>query len=399
MRIAVIANTSWYLYNFRLSLMKALMVAGHEVVAVGPPDDYVDKLVVAGIRHRAIPLAGASINPLRELRTVWALHRIFRDEDVDVVLSYTPKGNIYGAMAAAMSGLPTVPNVSGLGRVFIRLSLLTWLVKQLYRYTFGRAARVFFQNREDLDMFVRLGLVGAGKSERIPGSGVDLARFSPVERATTCPSGEQLPYMGNGSPASRKKFVFLLAARLLWDKGVGEYVEAARKVRQQCPAVEFHLLGFLDVQNPSAIPRTQVEAWVAEDVVSYLGSTDDVLPCLREADCVVLPSYREGCPRTLLEAAAMAKPIITTDAPGCRDTVDDGVSGFLCRLRDADDLADKMLRMIEMNHDHFEAMGQRGRERMKRKFDERIVINRYLEVIDEIAHAGRAGGAFSRRTP
>lgn len=383
MRIAVIANTSWYLFNFRLNLMQALMAAGHEVVAVGPPDAYVEKLVAAGIRHRAIPLAGASVNPLRELGTVWALHRILRDEGIEGVLSYTPKGNIYAAMAAAMNGLPTVPNVSGLGRVFIRRSPLTWLVKQLYRFTFGRAARVFFQNRADLELFVRLGLVSAGKAERIPGSGVDLSRFVPVQQAAVPPSRARERGLAGG-----ERWVFLLVARLLWDKGVGEYVEAARKVRQTYPAIEFRLLGFLDVQNPSAIQRAQVEAWVAEGVVRYLGSSDDVLPHLREADCVVLPSYREGCPRTLLEAAAMAKPLITTDAPGCRDTVDNGVTGFLCRLRDADDLADKMLRMIEMDRDDFEAMGRRGREKMVREFDERIVIKRYLDIVGELANAG-----------
>jgi len=385
MRIAVIANTSWYLYNFRLNLMRALMAAGHQVVAVGPPDAYVEKLVSAGIRHRPIPLAGASVNPLRELRSVWALHRILGDESIELVLSYTPKGNIYGAMAASMSGLPSVPNVSGLGRVFIRRSPLTWLVKRFYRFTFGRAERVFFQNRADLELFVHLGLVSAGKTERIPGSGVDLSRFVPGQKAATHPvSPNQSKERGF---VSREQFVFLLVARLLWDKGVGEYVEAARKVRLTYPAAEFRLLGFLDVQNPSAIPRAQVEAWVAEGIVDYLGSTDDVLPFLREVDCVVLPSYREGCPRILLEAAAMAKPLITTDAPGCRDTLDDGVTGFLSRVRDADDLADKMLQMIEMETDHIDAMGLRGREKMMREFDEQIVINRYLDVVGELAKA------------
>lgn len=386
MRIAVFANTSWYLYNFRLNLIQALMAAGHEVVAIGPADDYIDKLVAIGIRHRVIPLAGASVNPLRELRTVWDLHRVLRDECIGMVLSYTPKGNIYGAIAAAMSGLHTVPNVSGLGRVFIRHSPLTWLVKQLYRFTFGRAARVFFQNREDMELFVRMGLVEANKAERIPGSGVDLARFVPVEHAVTQPLHALSPQIGERDSIGGGKFVFLLVARLLWDKGVGDYVEAALIVRKKYPSAEFRLLGFLDVQNPSAIPRAQIEAWVREGIVRYLGSTDDVLPCLHDADCVVLPSfYKEGVPRTLLEAAAMAKPIITTDAPGCRDTVEDGVTGFLCHLRDADDLADKMLRMIEMERGHFTVMGQRGREKMMREFDERIVINRYLDVIEQIA--------------
>lgn len=386
MRIAILANTSWYLYNFRLSLMQAIIAAGHEVVAIGPADDYANKLVIAGIRHCPIPLAGASVNPFRELRTVWALHRVFRDEGVEMVLSYTPKGNIYGAMAAAMNGLPSAPNVSGLGRVFTRRNPLTWVVKQLYRFTFGRAARVFFQNREDMESFVRIGFVDAGKAVRLPGSGVDLARFAPDEQAaTSCLAGPP-PQAGMGRFGGRDRFVFLLVARLLWDKGVGEYVEAARKVRQKYSEAEFRLLGFLDVQNPSAIPRAQVEAWEKEGVVRFLGSTDDVLPHLRAADCVVLPSfYREGVPRTLLEAAAIAKPIITTDAPGCRDTVDNEVTGFLCRLRDADDLAEKMLRMIEMDRDRLETMGRRGREKMVREFDEQVVIQRYLDVVAAIA--------------
>lgn len=387
MRIAIIANTSWDLFNSRLNLMQAIIAAGHDVVAVGSSDDYVDKLIEVGIRHRAIPLAGGSINPFRELRTVWALHQILREDNVSVVLTYNPKGNIYGAMAAAMNGLPTIPNVSGLGRVFIRRSPLTWLVKQLYRFTLGRAAWVFFQNREDLELFVRIGLVSAGKSEQLPGSGVDLARFVPVRQAAY--NSVASSQVKDSCRAGSEGLVFILVARLLWDKGVGEYVEAARMVRQKCSEAEFRLLGFLDMQNPSAIPRPQVEEWVEEGVVRYLGSTDNVLPYLIDADCVVLPSYREGCPRTLLEGAALAKPLITTNAPGCRDTVDDGVTGFLCCLRDAGDLADKMLRMIEMDRCDFEAMGQRGREKMIREFDERIVVNRYLDVLGKITK-GRA---------
>ncbi len=208
MRIAVIANTSWYLYNFRLSLMQALMAAGHEVVAVGPPDDYVDKLAAAGIRHRTIPLAGASVNPLRELRTVWALHRVFRDEGIEVVLSYTPKGNIYGAIAAAINGLPTVPNVSGLGRVFIRRSPLTWLVKQLYRFTFGRAARVFFQNREDLDMFVRMGLVDASKAETDSRVGGGFGAIRTGRAGGYFPLPVLPPQAKKRSPANRENLFF-----------------------------------------------------------------------------------------------------------------------------------------------------------------------------------------------
>lgn len=382
MRIAIVANTSWDLFNSRLNLIQAIIAAGHDVVAVGSSDDYVDKLVAVGISHRSIPLAGASINPFRELCTVWALHKILRENDISLVLTYNPKGNIYGALAAAMNGIPTVANISGLGRVFIRPSPLTWLVKNLYRFALARAAQVFFQNREDLELFVRTGLVSTQKSKQLPGSGVDLARFVPIQQVDY--SSVLIPRVRYSDGASSKGLVFLMAVRLLWDKGVGEYVEAARMVRQKYPASEFRLLGFFDIQNPSAISRPKLEEWVEEGVVSYQGSTDNVIPYLIDADCVVLPSYREGCPRILLEAAALTKPLITTNVPGCRDTVDDGVTGFLCRQKDPEDLAEKMLRMIEMNRNDFDAMGLSGRKKMIREFDDRIVINHYIHVLDEI---------------
>ena len=375
--------------------MQAIIFDGHDVVAVGLSDDCVDKLTSVGIRNRAIPLAGASVNPFRELRSVLAIYKILCEEDVNLVLTFTPKGNIYGAIASAMTGLPNIPNVSGLGRVFIRRSPLTWLVKQMYRFTFKWAVWVFFQNRDDLELFISIGLVSAGKSEQLPGSGVDLARFTPFNQATHNPP--LFTQVKESWLVGSHRLVFLLVGRLLWDKGVGEYVEAARTVRHQYPAAEFRLLGFLDVQNPSAIPRPQVEKWVEEGVIHYLGSTDNVLPYLLDADCVVLPSYREGCPRTLLEAAALAKPLITTDVPGCRDTVDDGVTGYLCRLQDAGDLADKMLRIIQMDRDDLKMMGRRGREKMIREFDESIVINRYLDVVREISQ-GRAHYKDKKRT-
>ncbi len=372
MRIAVLANTTWYLFNFRLNLMRALMTAGYEVVAIGPDDAYVEKLRVAGIRHASIPLVGASINPLREMQTVWALYRLFKKEGVDLVLSYTPKGNIYGALAAAMVGIPTVANVSGLGRVFIRRSPLTWLVQGLYRWIFRRAFRVFFQNREDMNMFLALGLVPPDKAERIPGSGVDVMHFLPKEE---------------GGENDERGLVFLLVARMLWDKGVGEYVEAARSLKSQYPAARFCLLGFVGVENPSAIPLETIQTWEKEGIVEYLGHTDDVIAILRLADCVVLPSYREGVPRTLLEAASMAMPVITTDAPGCRDTVDDGVTGFLCQPKDAMDLANKMERMLNLPVGARREMGRKGREKMLREFDERIVIEHYLKVVALVGEA------------
>ena len=368
MHIAVVSNTCWYLFNFRLNLMLALQAAGHTVVAVAPSDAYAQRIRGAGIAFEAAPISGGGTQPLRELQSVQRLGAVFRRHRVGLVFSYTPKGNLYSALACIALRIVFVPNVSGLGRAFIRKSLVTRVAKVLYRLTFGRAHRVFFQNLDDMGVFVSSGLVQKAKAERLPGSGVDLVRFLPV-----------LPV---ARPADQT--VFLLVARLLWDKGVGEYVQAARAVQAVYPGVRFQLLGFLDVANPSAVPRAEVEAWVAEGVVDYLGPTDDVRPYLEQADCVVLPSYREGVPRTLLEAAAMARPVITTDAPGCRDTVVDGKTGFLCRTADASDLAEKILRFVAMTPDARLAMGQYGRTFMEKNFDERLVIQSYLKLVDEL---------------
>ncbi|NDP61889.1 glycosyltransferase family 4 protein [Polaromonas sp.] len=379
MHIAVVSNTAWYLFNFRLNLMLALQAAAHTVVAVAPDDAYAQRIRDAGIAFEAVPISGGGTHPVRELQSVLRLGAVFRRHQVSLVLSYTPKGNLYSALACIALRVPFVPNVSGLGRAFIRKSLVTRVAKTLYRLTFGRAHRVFFQNLDDMAVFVDGGLVRASQAERLPGSGVDLSRFSPtapIARAVDAP-------------------VFLLVARMLWDKGVGEYVEAARSVRALHPGARFQLLGFLDVANPSAIPRTQVEAWVAEGVVEYLGPTDDVRPFLVLADCVVLPSYREGVPRTLLEAAATARPVITTDAPGCRDTVLDGETGFLCRPADALDLADKLLRFVALAPEERQTMGLRGRAFVEQNFDERLVIERYLAVVGDVA-ADRPVGRVSK---
>ncbi len=373
MRIAVVSNTCWYLFNFRLNLMLALQAQGHTVVAVAPDDVYAQRIRDAGIVFEAVPISGGGTHPVRELQSVLRLGAVFRRHKVGLVLSYTPKGNLYSALACMALRVPFVPNVSGLGRAFIRKSLVTKVVKLLYRLTFGRAQRVFFQNLDDMAVFVSGGLVKAALAERLPGSGVDLGRFvstPPVGRAADAP-------------------MFLLVARMLWDKGVGEFVAAARQVRALHPDVSFQLLGFLDVDNPSAISRQQMDEWVAEGVVTYLGRTDEVRPFLVQADCVVLPSYREGVPRTLLEAAATARAVITTDAAGCRDTVQDGQTGFLCQVANAPDLADKMLRFIALPASDRIAMGQRGREFVEQNFDERRVIGRYLAVVNDIAATRR----------
>ena len=366
MKVIIALNTAWNLVNFRAGLIRALVAEGYEVVAVAPNDEYAPRLAELGCRFVALPMDNKGTHPGRDLLLFFRFLNLLRRERPDVFLGYTVKPNVYGSLAAHVLGIPVVNNIAGLGAVFIRDNWLTRLVRLLYRTALSRSRHIFFQNNEDMQLFVEHGLVSPGKASRLPGSGIDLDIFSYVPM----------------SPLEDRPFRFLLVARLLWDKGVGEYVEAACIIRRNHPNATFQLLGFLDVKNPTAVSSTQMDDWVKEGVVEYLGVADDVKPYMAAADCVVLPSYREGVPRSLLEAAAIGRPIVTTDAAGCRDAVDDGVNGLLCRVGNADDLAEKLLRMIAMTPEDRELMGQAGRRKMELEFDEKIVIRRYLEVIN-----------------
>jgi len=217
-------------------------------------------------------------------------------------------------------------------------------------------------------MFISEGLVAKVKCDILPGSGVDIDRFTPIENKNK-----------NGF------FKFLLVARMLWDKGVGEYVDAAKLIKEKNPDVEFQLLGFLDVENNTAISKEQMQKWIDAKYINYLGVSDDVKYEIAKADCIVLPSfYREGTPRILLESASMAKPIITTDNVGCRDVVDNGVNGFLCEVKNSKELAEKMEIMMNLTTEKRDAMGRSGRNKMIEEFDECIVIDKYVSSISEI---------------
>ena len=369
MKIIICINTAWNLVNFRTGLIRGLVGQGNEVVAVAPHDEYAAKLKEIGCRFVELPMDNKGINPVKDFILLFRFMRLLRRERPDVFIGYTVKPNVYGSLAAHMLDIPVVNNIAGLGAVFMRDTWLTYLVRFLYKRALSRSHHVFFQNNEDLQMFVEHSLVASHKVSRLPGSGINLTSFpfTPSVRLPEAP------------------FAFLLVARLLWDKGVGEYVEAARIIKRKYPNVKFQLLGFLDVKNPTAVTSEQMQDWVNEGVVEYLGATEDVKPYLAAADVVVLPSYREGVPRSLLEAAAIGRPIVSTDAIGCRDAVDNGVNGFLCNIRDADDLAEKMIWMIELSPSDRIAMGAAGRAKMEQEFDETIVINRYLEIVKTIA--------------
>jgi len=365
-KIVISINAAWNIVNFRLGLIRALQDAGHEVIALAPPDDYGARLEALGIPYVPIAMDRKGLSPWKDLGLLVRYWRLLRRIRPDLFLGYTAKPNVYGSLAAQALGIKVINNVSGLGTAFIRGGLLSRLVSSLYRLAFRRSATIFFQNEEDRALFLAKKLVRPSQARLLPGSGLDLSHFRPAGKA------------GTDEP-----FTFLLVARLLRDKGVGEYVEAARRVRASFPEARFQLLGFLDVENRTAVTRAEVDSWVEEGLIDYLGQADDVRPFIGAADCVVLPSYREGLPRTLLEAAAMAKPLIATDVPGCRHVVEPGVTGLLCGPRDAGALAGAMVEMIRAAPERRAEWGRAGREKVEREFDERIVASLYLQAIDD----------------
>jgi len=363
-RIVIALNTAWNLLNFRSGLIRALVANGYEVIAVAPFDNYAERLTTLGCRYIALPMDNKGTHPGRDLQLLLRFWLLLRAEKPDVYLGYTVKPNVYGSLAAHSLGIPVINNIAGLGSVFSAHGWLNRLVQGLYKLALSRSSAVFFQNDDDREMFLAGGLVDNGICDRLPGSGVDLKKFMPVP----------LP---NNTP-----FRFLLIARMLWEKGIGEFVDAARLLKRSGVQAEFCLLGFLDVQNPGAIQKSQMDGWVAEGVIRYLGVSDTVHEEISQADCIVLPSYyREGTPRTLLEAAAMGRPIVTTDSIGCREVVDDGVNGYLCQPKNVVDLAENMNKVFALSPAEREAMGMRGRAKVEREFDEEFVIYKYLESI------------------
>lgn len=367
MKIALVANTSWYLYNFRRNLMSELKSQGHQVIAIGSADDYALRLKGERFSQRAISFNQAGVNPAKEMRTVHELRKIFLSEDVDVVLSWTPKGNIYSALALIGQRRSLIANVSGLGRAFVHRNWITLIVRRLLKISLGRANVIFFQNKDDRDMFIANRLVDEKRSLLLPGSGVDLSRFQP-----------------RPSKASDDCVCVLMISRLLWSKGIQEYVDAARVLQREDSRWKFQILGALDESGSSGVQNTQLQTWISEGVIEYLGTTDDVRDAIAQADCVVLPSYREGLPRSMLEASAMARPILTTNVPGCKDCVDDGVNGFLFQPHNANDLIRVLNKFKGLNNDARISMGSAGRHKVEMEFDERIVIDRYLLAINAL---------------
>lgn len=365
--IAIVYNTSHYIYMFRMNLIKHLQERDFKVIAIAPYDEYSSKLEEQGIEYIPISMNNKSTNPKDDIKLIYDLYSIYKAFSPDCILHFTIKPNIYGSMAAQLLQIPVINNITGLGTVFLKDSIIQRITKVLYKFAFMKVEKVFFQNNDDKDFFIVNNLVHNNKVDLLPGSGVDTNKFAPRKKTN-----------------KTSEVVFLLIARVIRDKGILEYVDAAKNIKEKYVDVKFQLLGQLGAINKSAIGQDEVEHWQKENIITYLGSTDDVRDSIANADCIVLPSYREGTSKTLLEAASMGKPIITTDVPGCNNVVNDGENGYLCRVKDATDLANKIEMMIKLSSEKREIMGDNGRVKMVNEFKEEIVIRKYLDAINVI---------------
>ncbi len=367
-KIVLFANTDWYLYNFRQSLARRLRDAGHPLILISPEGPYGLKLVEAGFDWRPLPMRRRSINPVAEAGLILHITQLLRREKADIIHGFTIKPAVYGALAGALAGVRRVNAVAGLGYVFMsgqmQARALRPIVRALAKLTFDdHRARLIVQNPDDHAAFVGSGLVRADRTHIIAGSGVDCSRFEKTRRVRQ--AGEPLR--------------ILLAARMLWDKGLQEYVEAAIALKTEGRNIEFLLAGNPDPGNPTAVPVETLRKWVDQGVVTWLGHVDDMPKLLGEVDVVALPSYREGLPKTLIEAAACALPLVTTDVPGCREVVTDGVDGLMVPVRDWRCLAAAFARLDD-DADLRARLGAAAREKALALFDETIVIERTMEV-------------------
>lgn len=372
MKILFFANTGWYLYNFRLALARYLREQGHEVVMLSPPGAYVARLQAAGFRVLTIPMQRRSLNPFRELGLLNHIRHVYARECPDLVHHFTIKCVVYGSLVARLAGVPACVNaVTGLGHVFtsqhVKARLLRPPVRALLWLALGSPnSRLILQNSDDLAAFERAGLIEPDRIRLIRGSGVDASRFKPVDR-----------------PDHANPVRCLLATRLLWEKGVGEYVAAARQLRREGVAAEFLLAGDPDPGNPASVSPEQFAAWRDEGSITLLGHVEDMAELWPQMDIAVLPSYREGVPRSLLEAAACGLPLIATDAPGCREIVQPDSNGLLVPIKDAATLA-AAIRRLCLEPETRRRMGRASRAKALAEFGERLVFEKTLEVYREL---------------
>jgi glycosyltransferase involved in cell wall biosynthesis len=374
-KIAIIANSTWNIYNFRLNILKALEAKGYEITVIAPLDKYIFYLnAFKSVKHLPLKsLSRKSLNPFRDLMLFMEIYRRLRQEKPDLVLHYTVKPNIYGNLAARFLNIPSICAVTGLGYAFIHNGWLQKLTAFLYRISFSSAKKVVFENIDDRLLFEQLGIVKPQNAVSIKGCGIDIQRFIPLEPTNKDP----------------KKTIFTFIGRFLHDKGVKEFVDAAKIIRQKYPQTEFHLIGEIDLHNPATVSEDELLNWVNEKVVVDCGPMSDVRQEIRNSDCIVFPSYREAIARVLQEGMAMEKPIITTDVPGCREAVENEINGFIVPVKNAEKLAECIERFLQLSENQRIEMGKRGREKVVNEFDDRNIAAFFVDLMEKTINLGK----------
>lgn len=364
-KIGFVGNSLQTMCNFRAGVMTELVQMGYEVVIIAPKDSDITFLKQNQIRLIPIEMDCKGMNPFADIQFARTLKRIYKKEKFNFLFHYTIKPVVYGSWAARKTKTLQISVITGLGYTFIRKGWITRVAKFLYRLSLRTANEVWFLNQEDKTLFVEQSLLSPFKARLIYGEGVDVAKYKSQSNLLSIP------------------FTFLFIGRVLWDKGVGEFVKAAQVVKKQHPKVQFHILGQLGANNPACVSIQQMEEWEQTRTVKYLGETSNVLPYIENATCVVLPSYREGVSRVLLEAASMERPIIASNVPGCREIVIEGYNGFLCEAQDTNSLIACMMHMLSISQVELEAFGKNGRTHVIKHFDEQKTIALYKRKLQE----------------
>lgn len=368
-KIAISANVLFTILNFRKELILALKKNNYEVVCIANTDElsniYDELIKELEIEFIQVDIDRKGINPIKDLQYLFSLVSVYKKVSPDVILHFTIKPNIYGTIAAKIAGIKSINTINGLGSAIIKDNFLSKILKYLYKISLSFSSKIFFQNSDDLDFFVSQKLAIREKVSIVPGSGVDTSQFDRYD-------------------TNNRDLHFLLVARLLKDKGVYEYIEAIRMLKEVGTTCKFLLGGQFDFGNPSAITEDEVKKWEEEDLIKYIGKTDDIRSFFIQSDIIVLPSYREGLSRLLIEAASAYKPIITSNVAGCKDVVNDGTNGFLCDVKDSVSLKSAMEKIASLSSGKIEQMQVASREIAEKRFDRSIVNEIYLEAIEKV---------------
>lgn len=366
-RIIIVANTTWNIYNFRLNIIRKFLTEGHEVIVMAPVDKFIfytetlPQVQHIPIRH----LYRDSVNPFQDLRLFLELVNLYKKYKPDLVLHYTVKPNIFGGFAARLLRIPSVAVVTGLGYSLIHEGWINRITRVLYKFSLPLHRKVIFENMDDKKLFEDEGLSQYSQNMSIKGCGVDTKAFSP-----------------NGDGREEGTITFTFIGRLLYDKGVKEFIEAAKMIRSN-DHIRFWLVGEIDKENPSSISNEDLMKWIRDPKIQYHGATENIRKFIEKSDCIILPSYREGMPRVIMEAMAMERPVITTNTAGCRETVDENVNGYLVPVKNSAALAGAMNKFIQLDRDARINMGKAGRIKVLNEFDDNLIANQLYEALKE----------------